>query len=127
MLPTLGTVGDGVIVSRLSRRGKDVRVGDMVNIKHPMWPESGAIKRLVGLPGDFVLRDLPGSSSDEMIQVPEGHCWIIGDNLPWSRDSRTYGPVPLALIKGKVVARVWPLRQMKRIENTLQSVEADEG
>lgn len=69
MLPTLRTTGDCVFVSRLSRRGKDVRVGDMVSVKHPMFAGTGAIKRLVGLPGDFVLRDLPGSSSDSMIQV----------------------------------------------------------
>jgi inner membrane protease subunit 1 len=55
--------------------------------------------------------------------VPEGHCWLLGDNLPASRDSRAYGPVPLALVKGKVVARVWPWRDRKWIENSLQSPE----
>jgi inner membrane protease subunit 1 len=39
-------------------------------------------------------------------QVPQGHCWVCGDNLPASRDSRIYGPLPMALIRGKVVA-VW--------------------
>lgn len=39
-------------------------------------------------------------------KVPQGHCYIVGDNLPWSRDSRDYGPLPLALIQGKVVAKV---------------------
>ena len=58
-----------------------------------------------------------------MIQVPEGHCWLLGDNLGESRDSRTYGPMPLALIKGKVVARVLPLGQMKWIGNNLDKVE----
>ena len=69
MLPTLGATGDWVYISRLSRRGKDVCVGDMVAVKHPMFPGTGAIKRVVGLPGDFVLRDTPGSPSDVMIQV----------------------------------------------------------
>lgn len=48
---------------------------------------------------------------------------MLGDNLPESRDSRTYGPVPLALIKGKVIAKVWPWREMKWIENSLQRPE----
>lgn len=37
----------------------------------------------------------------ELIQVPEGHVWVEGDNLAWSRDSRVYGAVPMALIKGR--------------------------
>jgi hypothetical protein len=39
-------------------------------------------------------------------QVPKGHVWLEGDNLIVSRDSREYGPVPLALIKGRAVLQV---------------------
>jgi hypothetical protein len=41
-------------------------------------------------------------------QVPTGHIWIQGDNPTHSLDSRQYGPVPLALVKGRVLAQVWP-------------------
>ena len=58
-------------------------------------------------------------------QVPEGHCWVTGDNLPESRDSRTYGPLPLGLIKGKGTAKVWPLHDMKWLGNALQPSEID--
>ncbi len=40
------------------------------------------------------------------VVVPEGHMWVQGDNLVLSRDSREYGPVPLALVKGRVVLQV---------------------
>lgn len=40
------------------------------------------------------------------VKVPKGHVWLAGDNMSNSTDSRTYGPVPLSLIKGKVVAQV---------------------
>jgi inner membrane protease subunit 1 len=40
------------------------------------------------------------------IKVPKGYVWIVGDNLSNSTDSRHYGPVPLAMVKGKVLARV---------------------
>ena len=56
-------------------------------------------------------------------QVPDGHCWLLGDNLPESRDSRVYGPLPLALIKGKVVAKVLPLSDVGWIDNGLQRPE----
>ncbi|MCJ1232378.1 hypothetical protein MMC14_000330 [Varicellaria rhodocarpa] len=127
MLPTLNVRYDWVYVSKLYRRGKGVKVGDVVTFKHPMFPGTGAAKRVLGMPGDFVLRDTPGSGSDMMIQIPEGHCWVAGDNVPDSRDSRHYGPIPLALIKGKVLARVWPLSQCKWIENGLLPVSVQES
>jgi len=127
MLPTLNVSGDWVYISKLHRRGLNVRVGDVVSVKHPLFPEASASKRVLGMPGDYVLRDSPRDEDGKsrgrmsrMIQVPEGHCWLAGDNLPQSRDSRDYGPLPLALIKGKVVARVWPPRQIKWMENTLE-------
>ena len=42
------------------------------------------------------------------VQVPPGHCWIVGDNLPQSRDSRMFGPLPMALIQGKAIRRFNP-------------------
>ena len=42
----------------------------------------------------------------KFIKVPKGYVWIVGDNLSNSTDSRHYGPVPLAMVKGKVLARV---------------------
>lgn len=55
--------------------------------------------------------------------MPEGHCWILGDNLPFSRDSRFYGPLPLALVQGKVIAKVFPLSDMGWIDNGLYQPE----
>jgi len=80
------------------------------------------LKRVLGLQGDYVLRDTPGTT-ESMIQVPEGHCWVVGDNLPWSRDSRHFGPMPMALIKGKVIAKVLPWSERRWIEDGLQSVD----
>ena len=39
-------------------------------------------------------------------QVPQGHVWLQGDNVHNSTDSRHYGPVPLALQRGRVVCKV---------------------
>jgi len=67
-----------------------------------------------------VLRNTPGTNSNEMIQVPQGHCWVVGDNLPWSRDSRHFGPLPVALIKGKVIAKALPWSERRWIVNQVQ-------
>ena len=65
---------------------------------------------------------MPAASSDAQRrhQVPEGHCWIVGDNLPASRDSRQFGPLPLALIQGKIIAKVLPWRERCWIGNGLE-------
>ncbi|ODV64217.1 endopeptidase catalytic subunit IMP1 [Ascoidea rubescens DSM 1968] len=44
------------------------------------------------------------NSMNRYIIVPEGHCWLTGDNLSQSLDSRSYRPVPMGLIKGKIIA-----------------------
>lgn len=58
-------------------------------------------------------------------QVPQGHVWVVGDNMPYSRDSRLFGPVPKALIKGKVIAKVFPFKERRWIVNDLQPVEGN--
>ena len=40
------------------------------------------------------------------MQVPPGYVWLQGDNYINSTDSRHYGPVPYALLQGKVVLKV---------------------
>ncbi|KZF26654.1 LexA/Signal peptidase [Xylona heveae TC161] len=123
MLPTIEAKGDWVLISRLNRRGRGISVGDVVSADHPAVPGRGAIKRVIGLPGDFVERKTPGSDNPTIIQIPEGHCWIVGDNLPHSRDSRMYGPLPLALIKGKVLGVLFPWNERRRIRNNVTALE----
>ena len=162
MVPTLSAKGDWLAINKWYRRGRGVIVGDIVDFMHPIVPGAGAIKRVVGMPGDFVLSNYvdgaEGSKTElilhegtdgkwvvgkksgggtveelvtakareqRMIQVPEGHCWLLGDNLTESRDSRIYGPIPLALIKGKVIARVFPWRERGWLANSLERVETN--
>ncbi|KAM3416470.1 hypothetical protein BST61_g8065 [Cercospora zeina] len=103
MLPTINFERNWVCISKYYRRGRGIRIGDLVSFAIPV-KDAYAIKRVVGLPGDFVLMNTPGKS-DVMIQVPEGHCWVAGDNVAYSSDSRHYGPVPMALINGKVILK----------------------
>ena len=49
-------------------------MGDVVCAKHPSFPDIRVLKRVLGMPGDFVLRDTPGEgNSGMMIQVSEDY------------------------------------------------------
>ncbi|KAK3378203.1 peptidase S24/S26A/S26B/S26C [Podospora didyma] len=124
MLPTFEVLGEWVLVSRWHRFGRGVSVGDLIAYNIPINNDVG-VKRVLGLPGDYVLVNSPETGSDVMIQVPRGHCWIVGDNLPASRDSRFFGAVPLALVRGKILARIRPYTEFSWIVNPLQRPDRD--
>ena len=69
MLPTLSVSGDVVYTSKRYARGNGIKFGDLVEYKHPMVPAEAALKRVMGLPGDFVREDGGLGSGDRIIQV----------------------------------------------------------
>lgn len=52
----------------------------------------------------------------EVVEVPENHYFVMGDNRPHSSDSREWGFVPKDSIKGKSYFRYWPANQMSLIK-----------
>ena len=72
MVPTIDSFGDWVWISKYYRRGRGIVVGDLVSFKSPIRDGEQAIKRVIGLPGDFVLMNTPGKN-DDMIQVRQHH------------------------------------------------------
>lgn len=75
MLPTFEVVGDSVIISRFYRRGRGIKVGDVVSFHSVVEPGESVIKRVVGLEGDCVLRDTPGTT-ESMLQVRLSRFWL---------------------------------------------------
>ena len=107
MVPTMATTGEWIIENRMISV-KGLARGDLVTYISPLDPSRTVCKRLIGLPGDIICVDPAGvdAPSTEHVVIPKGHVWLAGDNAEISRDSRTYGPVSMSLIKGKMVARV---------------------
>ncbi len=130
MQPTL-TAGDRVLVNKLSYDLHDANRGDLIVFRKPADTptDQGAddlIKRVIGLPGESVeirLGDVyvDGEPLDEPylaeddhesnfgpIRVPVDHVFVLGDNRLSSRDSRSFGAVPVDEIVGRAFMRIWP-------------------
>eukprot|EP00039_Didymoeca_costata_P008582 m.113715 g.113715 ORF g.113715 m.113715 type:complete len:176 (+) comp14145_c1_seq1:122-649(+) len=130
MLPTLNQENDFLLENTFSinfakdKKTLDLQRGDVVIATSPEQPNVYVCKRVMGLPGDRVYKfhGFSGHSdilNDGSMVVPRGHVWLLGDNPANSNDSRNYGPVPLGLVRSKVVARIWPLTQINLIPNEI--------
>jgi len=140
MAPTL-MVGDHIIVNKKYYTNQSPERGDVVIFPYPPTPEKNYIKRVVGLPGETIeiknkqvyingqpleepyvmytqSRPLPPSMAamDKFgaVTVPNGKLFVLGDNRDNSLDSRYFGVVDIATLKGKALYIYWA-KDKKRI------------
>ena len=133
MEPTLEQ-NDRVLVSKLDYRFGVPQRGDIV-VFNPPVPDATIpyVKRVIAVGGETVdLRNgnvfvngqqvnIPQAHGTSLPQapqivypftVPQGQIFVMGDNRTFSSDSRTFGPVPVASIIGKVILRFWPFDRL---------------
>jgi len=109
-----------------------IRVGDVIVFKFPDDPQRDFVKRAIGLPGDVVEirdkvvyvnqaplaesrithadRDLYAAGRRDQLgptRVPDGQIFALGDNRDVSNDSRFWGTVPIANVKGRPLFVYW--------------------
>lgn len=128
MEPTLHET-QRLIVEKVSYYLHPPQRGDIVVFQMPSLGPTPLIKRVIGLPGEEIeTRDgrvyINGQLLNEPYvhqntypgipptHVPEGSVFVMGDNRPYSNDSRYFGPVPLSAIQGRACFRYWPLWQI---------------
>jgi len=95
--------------------------GDVVISEAPNDTDKLVCKRVAATEGDEVVvmsknmhhRVSAWQRRPAPILVPPGHVWLAGDNCNNSTDSRTYGPVPVGLLQGKVCYKAWRLEKVE--------------
>lgn len=141
MYPTFHD-GEYVLTNLISLKIGDPIRGDVIVFVSPTDAEKDFIKRVIGIAGDSIyLRDgslyLNGKLLDESaylknsvktyggaflhenetITVPDGEFFVIGDNRPYSSDSREWGFLKQKNIIGKSFFVYWPPNRTRLVKN----------
>lgn len=128
--------GNVIIVNKLIYRLKDISRNDVIVLSQD---EKYMIKRVVGLPGEFVeYKDnyvfingvkYKETFIDEKIKtedfsikdigydvIPKDMYLVLGDNRENSLDSRSYGLILKKQVIGQAWIRIWPLNNIEIIK-----------
>lgn len=120
-----------VFVNKIIYHVEPIERGDIIVFHYPLDPSKTFIKRVVGLPGDWIsiedgyvyvngrlLREPyipPGYRGHETcapVHVGLHDYYVLGDHREFSNDSRVWGPVNQKYIYGKAAFAYWPLSDM---------------
>ena len=137
MSPNLNN-GDIVMLDKVTYKFKNIKRGDVVSFNYA--DTKYLIKRVIGLPGEFVeIKDnviyIDGMILEERYlsdveyedfslsllgydKIPEGYYFVMGDNRNNSMDSRDskVGLIKKEDIIGKIRFRIWPINKLKIIK-----------
>jgi signal peptidase I len=120
---------DRLVVDKFGLQWRTIDRFDVVVFERSEQPGVDYVKRVVGLPGETVelcagelyvdgepaVQHFPyrrGWSTCGPVELGEDEYFVLGDNRPRSRDSRSFGAVRRGKIKGVVRFRVYPFGRM---------------
>lgn len=131
-----------IITNLIGLKFRTPKKGDVIVFHAPPDPDKDFIKRIMGLPGDTVylkdgfvyvndqkvsesaylkstVRTYGGSFLKEGVKVtiPNGDYIVMGDNRPFSSDSREWGFLPKEKIIGTSLFVYWPLNKIRIVSN----------
>jgi signal peptidase I len=108
----IGTPGDTILLTSYKVWIKPSGASDFVP-EEKLLPGRYEIHSTLSAPGWSP--SLPFSGTEDQLVLGAGQYYVLGDNRPESSDSRSWGPVPLDRIMGKVIYRYWPPRAIGRL------------
>ena len=131
--------GEYLLTEKVTYRFNAPTRGDVIVFKAPVAKDDEYIKRIIGVPGDtvslkagkfYVNNQLLNENylsptlytsggnflrDGTTVTVPEGEYFAVGDNRPYSSDSRAWVFVPFANITGKAWIVYWPVSSIGKV------------
>ena len=104
MVPALHP-GELVVVHVRAYAARSPQRGDIVAARPAAYDGRAVMKRVAGLPHDYV------EQGGRQWRLGEGEYFLLGDAQEESTDSRAFGPVTAEELIGPVTWCVWPLRR----------------
>lgn len=123
--------GDYLLIDEVTYRFREPERYEVIVFRNPRNHEEFYIKRIVGLPGEGVVikgdkvfindkslaeEYLPQSfryQGEYNLKLKTDEYFVLGDNRPWSLDSRSWGPLKKNQIIGLVRLRFWPVGKVE--------------
>ena len=128
-----------LVIDEITYRLREPARGDVVVFHPPIAPTDYFIKRIIGLPGERVvirrgqimvfnsentqglvlhetnyLTPPPAMYDDVDLTLGAEQYYVMGDNRPYSRDSRSFGPITRGEMIGRVWLRGWPFNRLAK-------------
>ncbi len=134
MQPNFDT-GQLVIVNRMAYFFATPSRGDVIVLHNPAKHDEDFIKRVVGLPGEYIqIKEGRVYANGTLLEEPyiaefckigcdgawpigPNQYFVLGDNRAHSHDSHVFGPIDRALIVGQAWLRYWPFDVFRFIEH----------
>ncbi len=136
MHPTLYN-DDLILINKLAYIGSSPQRGDIIVFDPPNRQDVEYIKRVIGLPGEWIEVDgsqvfingqefievddhtktdytqkfAPAQDEKKGIHLEQDQFFVMGDNRGGSFDSRSFGPIKRASILGRAVLVFWPVNR----------------
>ncbi|XP_021721907.1 mitochondrial inner membrane protease subunit 2-like isoform X1 [Chenopodium quinoa] len=112
--------------ARVRGNPQNIHVGDVVVLKDPLNSNNYVVRRLAAVSGYEMVSN---NKDDEPFVLKDGQCWVLSDNKNLkpeeSNDSRTYGPISINNIVGRVIYRFQTAKVHNVVVNSAYSLQND--
>jgi len=133
--------GEYLLTDKVSYRFREPKRGEIIVFMAPTSNSDEFIKRIIALPGETIMIEnesiyingqllnepylsynintLPGNflQENDAMTIPFNNYFVMGDNRPFSSDSRSWGYVPKENITGRAWFIYWPLGSIGLIKD----------